>query len=356
MNPLRFLYTFAFRDSESMQQDRERIMGQVSAVTCVVMAPFLFYSLSQGRYLQSSAACILMAMLVVDLLALRRGARPPVPFPWLFLPILIATSVTVATLGVIGAFWGYPALIICHFVLNRRTAFFCSLLLIVAITALMAHYVSVDLALRVAATQVMTWVMINIVLNVLHEARRDMQLQATTDPLTGALNRRQLDLALGELVKRARRRPVPASIMLIDIDNFKLINDRLGHAVGDQVLTGLVKLLAERKRTSDSLYRLGGEEFLLLAPDTVGSAASALAEQLRAMIEKAELFKGLRVEVSIGVSECRTDQSPDEWLELADQALYRAKERGRNRVENSVFSDSAFKITGSPHAALSAGP
>lgn len=191
----------------------------------------------------------------------------------------------------------------------------------------------------------LTWVMINIVLSVLHEAHRNLQLQASTDPLTGALNRRQLDLALGELVKRARRRPVPASIMLIDVDNFKQINDQLGHAVSDQVLTGMVKLLTERKRTADQLFRVGGEEFLLLAPDTVGADASLLAEQLRVKIEQTELFEGLRVEVSMGVAECRTDQLPKEWLEQADNALYRAKELGRNRVESSNFSDSAFQLT-----------
>ncbi len=346
MNPVQFLHAFAFGDSEMMQRDRERIMGQFAAVSCVVLAPFLVYGLWQGRYLQSLFGGVLLAMLLVDVLALRRGAAPPVPFPWLFLPILAATSVTVATQGVIGALWSYPALIICHFVLTRRTAFFCALLLVVAITALTAHYASTDLAFRVGATQVMTWVMINIVLNVLNEAHRNMLLQATTDPLTGALNRRQMDLALGELVNRARRRPVPASIMLIDVDNFKQINDRLGHAVGDQVLTRLVTLLAERKRAADSLYRMGGEEFLLLAPDTVGPDASVLAEQLRALIEQTELVEGLKVEVSIGVTECRTDQSPAEWLEIADQALYRAKESGRNRVENSEFSDSAFAAVG----------
>ena len=345
MSPLQFLQEFALSDSEAMQRDRGRVMVRITPVIVLVLAPFLVYALFQGRFVLPALGGVLLVAMVADALALRRGARPPVSFPLLFLPILVGIAATVVTMGIIGALWSFPALIIGYFVLSRRAAFFCSLLLIVTATALTALYVGAELALRVGASQSMTWIMINIVLNVLNEAHRDMLRLAIMDPLTGALNRRQLDLTLGQMVNRARRRSVPASIVLIDIDNFKQINDSLGHATGDQVLVGIVKLMSERKRTADSLYRLGGEEFLLLAPDTTGPDASFLAEQLRALVEKANFIEGLQVQVSIGVSECRTDQSAQEWLECADQALYRAKEGGRNRVETSVFSDSAFKLS-----------
>lgn len=345
MNPIQFLQAFAFGESEQMLRDRERIMGGVALVISVVTAPFLIHALWQQRLLEAALAGIVLASMLADALALRRGRRPPVPFPLLFVPILLAIALTVVNQGVMGALWSYPALFICQFVLSRRSAFVCSMLLMVSTTALIAQYAGSELALRVAATQAVIWVMVNIVLNVLNRAHRELQLQAATDPLTGASNRRQLDIALAEMVRRARRRPVPASVVLIDIDNFKQINDGFGHAVGDRVLVGIVKLMSERKRTADSLFRLGGEEFLLLAPETTGKDASGLAEQLRAMVEKTPLVEGLTVQVSMGVAECRTDQQPHEWLEEADRALYRAKESGRNRVENSNFSDSAFKLT-----------
>ena len=161
------------------------------------------------------------------------------------------------------------------------------------------------------------------------------------DPLTGALNRRQMDTALAELDRRARGRAVAASILLIDIDNFKQINDLRGHDAGDLVLTGLVKLISARKRAVDSLYRIGGEEFLLLLPDTNAAAASAVAEQLRALIEDSPLVRDHQVTISIGVAECESGYSPEQWLKAADIALYRAKDKGRNRVENSTFGDAA---------------
>lgn len=348
MSPLQFLREFAFSESEALQRDRERILGRVTPVTCLVLAPLLVYSLLQGRYLPSALWGLALALMLVDARALRLGARPPVSFPLLFLPILAAVAATVVVQGVIGALWSFPALIACHFVLSRRSSFFCSILLIVTTSLLTLFYVGTDMALGVGAALTMTWILVNTVQSVLNETYRDMVRQATIDPLTGALNRRQLDATLGEMVNRARRRPVPASIVLIDIDNFKMINDGLGHAAGDQVLVGIVKLMSERKRAADSLYRLGGEEFLLLAPETTGKDAFGLAEQLRAMVEKTPFVEGHKVQVSMGVAECRTDQQPQEWLEEADRAMYRAKEMGRNRVENSFFSDSAFTAPSEP--------
>lgn len=244
-----------------------------------------------------------------------------------------------------GALWSFPALLFCHFALSRRAALYASLGLWLLTVVLSCFYLDIKTGLGLGAALLICWIMANAILNALHRMHEELLREARTDPLTGALNRRELDMALSQLTNRARRRSVPASIILIDIDNFKQINDRLGHAAGDQVLVGIVKLLTERKRTADSLYRLGGEEFLLLTPDTTGPDASFLAEQLRALVEKGNFVEGLQVQVSIGVSECRTDQSSEEWLENADQALYRAKEGGRNRVETSVFSDSAFKLS-----------
>ena len=103
-----------------MRQDRERVVERIALVSCLVLAPFLAYGLLQGRLLQASAGVVLLAALMADALALRRGASPPVPFPLLFLPILAAISVTVASQGIIGILWAYPALMSCHFVLSRR--------------------------------------------------------------------------------------------------------------------------------------------------------------------------------------------------------------------------------------------
>lgn len=160
-------------------------------------------------------------------------------------------------------------------------------------------------------------------------------LDAQTDPLTGLLNRRGLGLALGAL--EAQRRPF--SVLAVDIDHFKRVNDTHGHDVGDLVLQKLAAVLRGESRPSDLLCRNGGEEFLVVLPGTSSEAAAAIAERLRAQIEAAEMPHGGAITVSLGVSHWPTEhRAVDEVLKRADQALYQAKKTGRNRVVRSGAS------------------
>jgi len=141
-----------------------------------------------------------------------------------------------------------------------------------------------------------------------------------------------MERLLGDAIERKHRNSAPASLLLIDIDRFKLINDQFGHAKGDSVLKGIVAVVGKRSRKVDSLFRVGGEEFILLLPDAQEAAAVAVAEQLRASVADAPLLDGRQVTVSIGVSELQAGESPDSWMKHADDALYAAKNAGRNRV------------------------
>ena len=154
---------------------------------------------------------------------------------------------------------------------------------------------------------------------------------AAHDGLTGAWNRRTLDLALINLINKHHRNPVKASLIIIDIDHFKSINDVHGHHVGDQILKEIVNLLKGIVRTSDQVYRYGGEEFVLIAEDTGIKNAATLAESIRSRVEKSQFYGSLNITISLGVAELGSATSEDQWLTLADQALYRAKSEGRNR-------------------------
>jgi diguanylate cyclase (GGDEF)-like protein/PAS domain S-box-containing protein len=163
----------------------------------------------------------------------------------------------------------------------------------------------------------------------------DMKLLATVDPLTGAYNRRQGDALLAaEFARRARDGRDFAALML-DIDHFKDVNDRFGHETGDAVLCALVRDCQNALRAVDMLVRRGGEEFLVLLPDTAPDAAMVAAERLRAALSETEVSASdvatVRITVSIGVAMPVTD-SPHELIRRADLALYAAKAGGRNRV------------------------
>lgn len=166
---------------------------------------------------------------------------------------------------------------------------------------------------------------------------------ASQDSLTGVANRRVM-WARGEAATHdARARNAPIAVLMIDVDNFKAINDRLGHTVGDQVLIAIADTLARQIRGPDFLARVGGEEFMVLIPHGDESAVRDIAERLRRVIERQEIAAAssaaLRCTVSIGY--CISAQAQSEWQKLvviADQALYAAKRGGRNRVTGTVVA------------------
>ncbi|MCX6362895.1 MAG: GGDEF domain-containing protein [Actinobacteria bacterium] len=174
----------------------------------------------------------------------------------------------------------------------------------------------------------------------LDEARTELEAQklkleelATTDTLTGAYNRRKFnDLTLVEL-ERARRYEHPLSLLILDIDHFKHVNDTYGHEAGDEVLVVLAGLMRAGIRATDSLARWGGEEFVVLSPGVTVEGAAELAERLRVAAGTYEHASSGTVTVSIGVAQYRPGETPDELFARADLALFRAKEGGRDRVE-----------------------
>ena len=164
-----------------------------------------------------------------------------------------------------------------------------------------------------------------------------------TDPLTRVNNRRYFDQRAGEEVSAAIRHQHPLACMFLDLDYFKRINDTLGHQAGDRVLREVASLIDGQLRHSDTLCRYGGEEFVVLLPDTTEAAAQRIAERIRAEVER-HLFQPqeettLEATLSVGVATLHAHPDDDveaattRLIAAADQALYRAKEGGRNRVE-----------------------
>ncbi|MGH2606857.1 MAG: GGDEF domain-containing protein [Anaerolineales bacterium] len=170
-------------------------------------------------------------------------------------------------------------------------------------------------------------------------AEEEMRRLASLDSLTQTYTRGHfLDLAEKEVL-RAQRYGRPLSLLLLDIDHFKSINDRYGHSTGDRVLRAAVGLFRRQIRRSDLLGRYGGEEFVILLPETGEGGASVVAERIRvALREEAVSVGSLTVDmtVSIGLTSLRPDmQDIDALLAHADAALYRAKDAGRDRVERA---------------------
>jgi len=166
----------------------------------------------------------------------------------------------------------------------------------------------------------------------LQSALESLEQAVGTDRLTGAWNRRRFEEAAAAETSLARRRRQPVSLLLLDLDHFKRINDSHGHDVGDAVLAGVARAWKEVLRASDPLVRWGGEEFLVLSPACRLDGALAIGAKLQEAL-RALRFPGLGpITVSVGVAEYGLGESLEAWIQRADRALYRAKAEGRDRV------------------------
>jgi diguanylate cyclase (GGDEF)-like protein len=171
--------------------------------------------------------------------------------------------------------------------------------------------------------------------NELKKAHARIEELAQVDELTGLLNRRYIMRSLNEELARAQRVGIPCAVAIIDLDFFKRINDQFGHPVGDEVLRTFAITLSANVRAIDRLGRYGGEEFLLILPDTPCDQAVRTLDRLRSIVSEVDwttLSGMMNVTMSAGVSEVRREDSAEDILARADAALYRAKDAGRNQV------------------------
>ena len=318
----------AGRTGSSLQEDLMLIQGVLGVVAVL---PFAVIRIFQSEWLMVA----LDLLIIFGFISLGIYGRTGAHFKKVStLFTLMYTAGMLAVLSLKGPdmlFWAYPTAIAGYFMVRLKVAVFISTFLAAAIT-----YIIYDLLSGVQiAGFLVTYVLVCLfsyifAARMAHDTQRLVE-QATIDPLTGANNRRALDDAIESRVSLFSRRPNPVSIVIIDIDYFKRINDEFGHAVGDLFLKRFVGFLQDVIRQSEMLFRFGGEEFVILAEGRQDEVLQ-LAEQIRILCEKSRLISNHPVTVSMGVAELREAETSREWMKRADDALYQAKSLGRNRV------------------------
>ena len=162
--------------------------------------------------------------------------------------------------------------------------------------------------------------------------KKNLTELAAKDPLTGVGNRRALGENIDKVLMSHKRKKAVSSLISFDIDHFKPINDTFGHLAGDILLVSITEIISGRIRSADNLYRQGREEFVIVAMDTNRDTAASLAEELRALVEISKLNTERAITISFGVAELSEGETPQDWINRADAALYRAKMSGRNTV------------------------
>jgi diguanylate cyclase len=184
---------------------------------------------------------------------------------------------------------------------------------------------------------------LHIALQELEEANKELQEKNTLDELTGLYNRRFYDQKILAEFRRSRRNLTPLSLVVIDIDHFKQVNDNYGHLAGDECLVAVSSCIKRcLRRSADISCRYGGEEFCLILPETDSNGAISLAEELRESVEVCQISYNnitIKLTISCGISTYLQQKhvKPEHLFALADKALYKAKDNGRNQVIQHVF-------------------
>ena len=299
----------------------------------VVLLPLVANNIYLNQPLPLIAALLLLAVLVLNivLLSLNREA-------FLSPPIVVGISIALLIMSLyLGQNYNlyllFPLLVALPILLKTRGAITLGLFagLVTAPVVLAQHDLTTAAAIGLGMG--LTWLASAWLVFAMNEQSRRLKDLAITDSLTGAFNRRYLELQAARCLQDWERHQRSVSLLLLDIDNFKKINDEFGHSVGDAALKSLVNLVKERIRGVDTLCRYGGEEFVLLLSETTAAQAKIVANQLRRAVEQAEVLPWGTMTISIGVCDVRQVPDLETWFSGADAALYAAKDLGRNRVE-----------------------
>ncbi len=311
---------------------RERLVYLFAIAFLVILFPVMIFNIRRGQPELAAGLGCLLIILLFNVAAIHYQKGIAVAKILFIVGLSGVVGLALANRGIHGTYWTFPVVVFICFSVSPRLARIYTAIFFVYIVALSFALLDFSLALRAIAGLFVTILFMQIFLGLIEKLQEELVEQSLRDPLTGAFNRRQIHPSLEVALERKRRSQTPASILIIDIDAFKSINDTHGHAGGDQVLKGFAALISQRIRRLDQLFRIGGEEFMLFLPDTPAKKALLLAEEICDLVPKSNLLQGCAVTVSIGLCELRAGDSIDEWMRHADSALYEAKSNGKSQV------------------------
>ncbi|KAA3626819.1 MAG: GGDEF domain-containing protein [Proteobacteria bacterium] len=247
------------------------------------------------------------------------------------LSVNFVTACAIYFVGDLTIHWVYPVVVVNLVLLQPRAGLAANVVFVTIVLWAASNWLSLAELSRVAAALFILTTCVYFFSYSVSQQQDALRTLASVDPLTGAGNRRALHSTLAETVQSRQRYGCSASLLVLDLDHFKRVNDTHGHDRGDQLLRDVVQLLKRRLRSGDRVFRYGGEEFVIVAPHTPLTMAAQLAEDLRGAISRLSSHN-LPVTVSLGVVELQHGEGADTWLKRGDQALYQAKAGGRNRT------------------------
>lgn len=299
-------------------------------VAILPLSGFMLYHGVWGSITLSVFLGVALSTVGLSLLQVLRH-KDSLPFRQMFVLTCSAAIVYACyQVGLRGLIYSFPMASVFFFTFTLRQGIITGTVFSIACLVAATNIEPTILVLRFAIGVTISMVFAAIFAFIVERQKFELAEQAATDTLTGALNRKRLAETLERATHLSARNEVPDTLLLLDLDHFKTVNDRKGQLAGDTVLVQFTQLVQQRIRASDQLFRFGGEEFLLLLPQTAQAEAFALAESLREKIASELSVDDMAVTCSIGVSQWRPGDTVESWLKSCDAVLYAAKDLGRN--------------------------
>ncbi len=308
---------------------RPRAARLLAGTSAAAIIPFAIWDIVGGDRWIGVALLAVAAGLTFSTWLVDAGHHSPIASIALF----VVPTTTVIAWGVVAidvylTYWSFVAVTATYLVLPQRWAWGASGFIVAVVAPVAGHQHGWWVGARLAVCLLLVAVFAGVAVRLVDRLQRELVAQVITDPLTGVLNRTTLASEIGRVIDRAPG----ASLLAIDVDDFKTINDRFGHGAGDRVLVDLAIVLRSTVRDDTPLFRLGGEEFMMIIEGGAFDSGRGVARRLVETVAAHRFLDAHSVTVSVGVADLTRHDTIDEWMQRADRALYAAKAAGRNTL------------------------
>lgn len=311
-------------------KQQKQLLKVIAVITLVVVVPLGIKNIVIGELMLGFALLAFEISLLLEVTAIIYKRQT---FFNYYLPVslLIASAVlTVAIFGNLGTYWIYPIVLGISFLLPKNEAIFANTLLICAASIASSLHLEWAYGLRYFISLVVTAILTQAVVAAVRKLHVDMHDLLIRDAMTGAYNRHELSSSLEDAIEHH----TVSSIAIIDLDRFKYINDYYGHDAGDKVLMKVVAKINHFTADSDKLFRLGGDEFLILFRGKERILTEEIMNYIAKEIRHTIHVDSVGVTISVGVAESQPFQEVRDWMKHADLALYKSKQLGRDKVSS----------------------
>lgn len=313
-------------------QQQKQVLKIIATITLVIFIPLGIKNILTGEIMLGMVLLAFEISLLLEIAALIYNKKTVfghyIPLALLVLSAVLAVKI----FGTLATYWLYPIIISIIFLLPRSEAITANFIIISASGFAALMHQDFSITIRYVFSLIVTAIIVHVVVGAIRNLQQELRSLLVTDAMTGAYNRHELPTILTRTLEKH-----PCScIVIIDIDNFKSVNDHYGHDVGDKVIIRIVDIIRDHTSDEELLFRLGGDEFLLVVQGQEQDSVLTLMNRLNKKIRQAEYPQDLSMTISSGIAQSQPFEEIKEWMKRADLALYQSKHQGRDRTSVNV--------------------